>query len=110
MVKLFDQVNLSKQQNEHHSNLFSVISSATKRKWENACSRKKKYLVHKPLWNANPKGVQKMPAIRKGSSDLNPAKERREYFSKIKEYKTTNKNQMHHPPQQWEDRQERAIE
>jgi len=48
----------------------------------------------------NPKGVQKMPAIRKGSSDLNPVKERREYFSTIQEYKTTNKNQMHHPPQQ----------
>jgi hypothetical protein len=102
MVTLIDQVNLSKQQNEHHSNLFSVISSATKRTWENACSREKKQktLCTNLSETLNPKGVQKMPAIRKGSSDLNPVKERREYFSTIQEYKTTNKNQMHHPPQQ----------
>lgn len=37
LVKLFDQVNLSKQDNEHYSNLFSSISQQPNRKQENAC-------------------------------------------------------------------------
>ena len=41
LVILFDPVNWSKQQNEHNNNLFSAISSATKRTWENGVLKKK---------------------------------------------------------------------